>query len=154
MSKRNLANGFVRPRPPSDLLERNKRADEALTSRYDQLNSKFREIEAHFKSLKAPDAVWVAYGHQELDNGMQYWALLGWAKFNGAWRLCHAYDDDWNQEGMHDVLPITDCTIHARLAAAAHIRELHQAIVNSKETLVPEVDQALEQLGAFCSEAF
>jgi hypothetical protein len=148
-------NGVAKKRTPT-LTQREEAAQEALTVRYDALNQKFTEVELQLRELKPIYSVWVDYAHWSAPNGPDFWELLGLTKHQGKWRLCHAEDDEMNAnvegEAPLNIKPLVECPIEIRVRAAAEVRKLHEAIVKSKESFIPLVDQAIQELTKICQE--
>ena len=130
------------------LEERNKRAELVLAMRYDALNQQFTQVEQLLKSLKPPHDVWVTYDIGGYE-GNSHWQLLGMAKHQNKWRLCHAYDHEY--EDRSDSAPIVECPIEVRIEAAKFVRQLREEIVKAKEDYVPKVDEAIKELADVCN---
>jgi hypothetical protein len=131
------------------LEQRNKQAEQALATRYDALNQHFAQAELLLKSLKPPHDVWVEYAHSGDEGSGRYWELLGIAKHQNKWRLCHAYDHDF--EDRSDSVPVVECPIEIRIRAAKLVRQLRERIVKAKEDFVPTVDEAIKELADVCN---
>ncbi len=133
------------------LSERDRLADEALSTRYDALNMTFTTAEQHLKALKPLHPVWLQYELELFDGGNC--ELLGLCKYQGKWRLCHAMDHDSAAGGLvEEIKPIVECAVDVRVRAAKVVRKLREKIVKSKEEYIPQVDAAIEELSKLCSE--
>ena len=136
------------------LDERNEEVNQALESRFSQLNSTLEAHEAKLKGMMVPKSVWHMYKSYEDINEQaghsagQYRFYLGMVKLRGAWRLCHAsqYEDYCGPQEEVDWKPIVEASIEDRIDAAAHIEKLREAIVEAKEKLVPELERAIAGL--------
>src|SRR4051794_8306165 len=110
MSNRISLNGSPKERKPT-VSERDKLASQVLSTRYDALNQLITEAEIHLKLLKPLHSVWVEFGKQSTDSQPDSWEVLGLVKYNGQWRLCHAYDDDLNEYGPRELKPLIECPV-------------------------------------------
>jgi hypothetical protein len=134
------------PKRKPTLAERDQKANQILSTRYDALNQLFTEVERHLKSLKPLHPVWVAFDLNQCDGQPDRWELLGLTKHGDKWRLCHAYDHDQNVYGPLHEQPIVECPVEVRVRAAKVVRQLHEKIVKSKEEYIPLVDEAIKEL--------
>jgi hypothetical protein len=149
LSDRISLNGSAPNKRKPTLAERDREAEQRLSTRYDALNQLFIEAEQRLKSLKPLHPVWVQYGHDPFGA----WEILGITKHQGKWRLCHAYDHEMNDDGpFREVKPIVECAIDIRICAARFVRRLNEEIVKSKEEYVPKVDEAIKDLTEFCNQ--
>jgi len=147
-----LIKGFAMPvsRPKNELDERSRNADKSLAQRYDQLTQLWVDAEKRLKALKVAHDVSVTYNHSE--GFPDDWELLLVTKYQGQWRLCHAFDCDGQEEGPTHVQPIVECPAEIRVNAVPQLRRLHQRIVESKEEFVSKVDEAIKELAQINSE--
>ena len=139
----------------SSLTERDKHASQTLATRYDALNEQFIAAETRLKALKPLHPVWVEYDikYTEDSNPSASWDLLGFTKLDGKWRLTHAYDNEFNDGSpFFEIKAITECPIQIRVRAAKEVRKLHNAIIAQKEKFIPEVEEAINELAAYCTE--
>ncbi len=136
------------PEREPTLEDRDKQAELALVSRYDALNQLFTHVEQFLKSLKPPHDVWVYYDH-EYDGSMD---VLGLAKHQDKWRLCHAFDHERNDDGPLSIQPVVECPVGIRIRASKQVRDLQAAIVRKKEEFIPLVDEAIQELTELCKE--
>jgi len=134
------------------LAERDRQASQMLSTRYEALNQLLSEAERHLRGLKPVHPVWVDYERVYPPGGVAYWEVLGISKYVDRWRLCHAYDNEMNEEGFLEIKPIVECPVEVRVRAANEVRRLHEAIIKSKEDYVPCVDKAIEDLTKMCEE--
>jgi hypothetical protein len=135
------------------LEERNQEINKALETRFNQLNSAIEAHETKLVKMMVTRDAWVEY-HSCEDNpdnpSGAYKYYLGMIKERGAWRLCHghayeSYIGDRPDEGI-DWKPLVDESVETRIKSAAHIDKLRAAIVESKERLVPELEDAIQTL--------
>jgi hypothetical protein len=138
------------------LDERNDEINKALEARFSQINSAIEAHEAKLKGMMVPRDVWVMYAScEDFDYQYQaaageYQSYIGLIKQKGAWRLCYAnhyesYSGGYPDEDL-DWKPLVESSIEDRLKAAPHLDKLREAIVNSKEKLVPELEKAISTL--------
>jgi len=139
------------------LDERNNQANEALEARFSQLNAAFEEHEASLKAMMVPMDVWVVYRscadqeHPSADVVGEYQWLIGMIKLKGTWRLCHGYYyEDYRGSPNDDYSwkPMVEASIEDRIRASAHIEKLREAIIASKEKLLPDLENAIATLAA------
>lgn len=135
------------------LDDRNQEVNEALEVRFAQINSALEAHEAKLKAMMVPRNAWVMYeSHDDEDEQCnplgQYQFYIGMIKHGGAWRLCHASHYESYCGWCDDISwkPIVEVTIEERIRASAHIDKLKEAIIQSKEKLVPDVEKAIETL--------
>lgn len=143
---------FQMPETPEMTVdERNDELNEALTTRLEQLNAAIEEHETRFKTMGlARDAKHVYRSHSMEDNqrnciGEVNW-YVGMIKLKGGWRLCYAHDHEHYSYPNDTVSwkPLVECSIEERIDAVPNIGALREAIVKSKESLVPELEKAIE----------
>ena len=127
-SDRLSLNGSLPSKRKPTLDERNRQADQTLTSRYDALNQAFVEAEKRLKALKPLHPVWLDYGHVRCEGEPEWWELLGLTKYQGKWRLCHASDHEMNDYGFDNIKPVVECAVDVRVRAAKAVRQLHEAM--------------------------
>lgn len=152
-SDRLSLNGSLPGKRKPTLEERNHQADQTLSTRYDALNQAFVEAEQRLKSLKPLHPAWVDYNRDSCDGQPDRWEVLGLTKHQGKWRLCHAIDNELNDDGsMYDLKPIVECPVDVRVRAAKVVQQLHEKIVKSKEEYIPQVDEAIRELTDLCKE--
>src|SRR5262249_15878994 len=144
-------NGSASGKRKPTLPERDRQAEQALSTRYDALNQLLTEAEQRLKSLKPLHPVWVDYDHDSGDGQPDRWEILGLVKYQSKWRLCHAYDNELNDDGsVYELKPIVECPVEIRVRAAKVVRRLHEEIVKSKEAYIPQVDEAIKELTDLC----
>ncbi len=130
--------------------ERNDELNEALATRLEQLNAVIEEHEKQFKAMKlARDAMHAYRSHTMEDDHRNCIGEINWyvgmIKMKGGWRLCYANEHEhynWPDESI-DWKPLVECSIEQRIDAVPHIKTLREAIVKSKESLVPELEKAI-----------
>lgn len=131
------------------LEERNKKAADCLSPRYNLLNAKWELAEKKLKAMQAPRHVWIVYHSEPGDPGKpdeyQVNDCLGLVRYRGEWRLCHAsyIDSDGTPT---DWKPIIECSGEERVAAAGFVLKLREEVVCSAEKFVARVDRAIELL--------
>lgn len=131
--------------------ERNEELNEALTTRLEQLKAVIENQESQFKTMRLACDAKHAYRSEAIEDdqrnciGEINW-YVGMIKLKGGWWLCYAKDREhysWPGESI-DWKPLVDCSIEERIDAVPHIGALREAIVKSKESLVPELEKAIE----------
>ena len=137
------------------LDERNQEINQVLDARFNQLNAAIEAHEAKLKKMMVARDAEVMYNKfEDTDDNMvssgQYQYYLGMIKQRGEWRLCHgtcyeSYCGGPPDEGI-DWKPLVEASVDYRINAADHVEELREAIVQSKEELVPELEKAIETL--------
>ncbi|MFU7559530.1 hypothetical protein ACMFWY_12715 [Roseiconus sp. JC912] len=133
--------------------ERNDELNEALANRLQQLNAAIEQHEKRFKAMKlARDAKHIYRSHSIEDDhrnciGEVNW-YVGMIKLKGGWRLCYALDHEHYNYPDETISwkPLVECSIEERIDAVPHIGVLREAIVKSKESLVPELEKAIESV--------
>ena len=136
--------------PEMTIDKRNDELNEALTSRLEQLKLGIEKQEAELKAMMiARDTRHCYRTGEELDGGRtvgEHSWYIGMIRLKGGWRLCHAahYFHYQGFEEDIDWKPLVDCSIEERIDAVPHIGALREAIVKSKESLVPELEKAIE----------
>ncbi|TWT97264.1 hypothetical protein [Neorhodopirellula pilleata] len=153
----NRINGFyvgafqMPEKPEMTIDERNEELNEALTARLEQLKAVIEDQENQFKAMRLACDAMHAYRSEGMEDdqrnciGEINW-YVGMIKLKGGWRLCYAKDHEhysWPGESI-DWKPLVDCSIEERIDAVPHIGALREAIVKSKESLVPELEKAIE----------
>jgi hypothetical protein len=153
----NRINGFyvgdfqMLEKPEMTIDERNENLNEALTTRLEQLKAAIEEQESQLKAMRLACDAKHAYHSETMEDeqrnciGEINW-YVGMIKLKGGWRLCYAKDYEhysWPGESI-DWKPLVDCSIEERIDAVPHIGALREAIVKSKESLVPELEKAIE----------
>jgi hypothetical protein len=132
--------------------ERNSELNQSLESRLNQLNSAIEQQEKELKSMMvARDTFFCYRTGDELDGGRpvgEHSWYVGMIRLKGGWRLCHAAHYFHYQGFEEDIewKPLVECSIEERIEAAPHIEKLREAIVESKEKLMPELEQAISSL--------
>jgi hypothetical protein len=137
------------------LDERNDEVNKALEARFSQLNAALEAHEAKLKAMMVPSDTWVTYrSYDDGDNYNnptgEYQFYIGMVKLRGAWRLClrKAYecwiDDERSSYG--EIRPVVEASVEERIEVAQHIDKLREAIVQTKEKLVPDVEKAIATL--------
>lgn len=133
-----------------DISDRAKQADAVLASRYDTLNELFGECEKMLRDLRPPYEVWISYvqGRGEPKH------MLGMAKHDGKWRLCHdvSKEDGDPRDMFPPPKPIVECSAEIRLAATRFIRKLYAEIVVAKEGHTLVADAAISSLKDFLAD--
>lgn len=153
----NRINGFysgafqMPEKPEMTIDERNEELNEALTARLEQLKTAIEEYEKQFKAMKlARDAKHVYRSRTMEDEQRNCIGEINWyvgmIKLKGGWRLCYAHDHEHYSypDETIDWKPLVECSIEERIDAVSHIGALREAIVKSKESLVPELEKAIE----------
>lgn len=142
------------PSKAVNIFERDRKAEEALSPRYDNLNQLLTAVEQTIKALKPPHNVWVSYNEVCYDesHNLRSWQVLGIAKYLNKWRLCHGQDDDENHGGVPDAKPLVECPQHVRVEAAKYARKLYEEVIKKKEEYVPKVDDAIMELRDFLQD--
>lgn len=120
---------------------------EVLAPRYDELNKLFTAAEARIKSYKPVLATWIT-GQNFHPN------LLGFQKFNGAWRIVIAEDENPHDQEISagPMKPAVECPIEVRVVAANLVRALNDRLAAMRRETVGKVEAAIEELQAFCTE--
>ncbi len=135
------------------LAEDNQKLNETLEARLAQINSALEAHEVRLAAMIVPRNVWVMYDwiqdedREGCPQGRDEF-YIGMIKVRGAWRLCHATQYQ-SYSGWSEGIcwkPIVEVSIEERIRAAAHIHELKEAIVHSKEELIPDVEKAIGTL--------
>lgn len=136
------------------LDDRNQQINETLEVRFSQLNSAIEAHETKLKKMMIARNVEYCYASWSDDDPHygkigEYQRWIGMIKQKGTWRLCHAchyesYTNGWPVE--FDWKPLVDASVEDRIKAASQIESLREAIVKSKEKLVPELETAIESL--------
>ncbi len=105
--------------------------------------------------MQTPRFVSVDYNKEDIDPehpGYHLeWERLGLQRYQGKWRLCHAYDNDY-PEYRAEWHPIIECSAEARVQATGHVLRLREAIITSAEKFIPTVHEALSKLNAVLDE--
>ena len=134
------------------LEERNEEINKSLVGSLEQLNAVIEQQEKMLKSMMiARDTVHCFHSYQEEnDDRGDYEHLVGMIKFKGGWRLCYAfnYDDYAHPDRPVPWKPLVDCSIEDRIRAAPHVEKLRDEIVAEKETILPEVANAIKTLAS------
>jgi hypothetical protein len=140
--------------PTAEQLEtRNAAVNNTLAARYDLLNKALAEAETHLKSLRPVRDVRVPYNHtpEGPDGRFSSWELLVFGKWQGNWRLLHAYDADYSDDGPDGEQPLVECPIEVRVKAVKEIRRLHAEILADKQKFIPEVEEAISEVLKYCA---
>lgn len=133
--------------------ERNEELNDALTVRLEQLNAAIEAQESQLKGMRLARDVQHVYRSEscEDDNrnciGEINW-MVAMVKLKGGWRLCYSHhleNYNWPDERV-DWKPLVECSIEERIDAVPHIAELRNAVVISKEKLMPELEKAIETI--------
>ncbi len=136
------------------LDERNDKVNEVLATQYSQLNASIEAFEEHLRSMALGRNVKCVYHKWEVEdaNGpvCDGFRLLGMVKLNGQWRLCHAvhYVTFSGEEGDVEWKPLVESSLEDRLWACKHLTKLREAVVESKEKLVPMLEEAIGAIAA------
>ena len=134
-------------KPTQSLDERNKKAAESLSPRYDLLNQKWHEAEKKLKAMQSPRHVQIVYMEEDSSSGFTILHCLGLVKHRGEWRLCLSSHSNDEQQGPEvDWKPVIECAAEERVAAAPFILKLREEIVLSAEQFVAKVDDAVQKL--------
>ncbi len=133
----------------ASLSQRNEIADESLGNRFDALNEAIIEAESRLHSMRPVCSVWFKYKSEYMPNGPSRTYSIGFAKYNGKWRIVHCVDDEDAYPEGAPVFPLTDRPIEERVYAAAHIPELYQLIVTGKEEFIAKVNETISLLNSF-----
>jgi hypothetical protein len=135
------------------LDERNAEVNQALEARFSQLNAALEAHEAQLKAMMVPKDAFVMYESCEEKDECgesigQHQSFLGMIKLRGAWRLCHStsFQSYSGFEENSGWMPLVDTNIETRICAADHIDKLREAIVETKEKLIPDVERAISTL--------
>lgn len=139
--------------PALPLDERNALADKSLPECLDALNAAINEAESHLRALKPIEPVWITYDSVEngCGDGTNYY--VGFAKFEGKWRILWSYwEVGSDPENGSDAL-LTSRPIEDRLAAAEFIPKLHEKIVANKEEIIEKVNKAISTLKSMTKHA-
>lgn len=135
------------------LDERNDEVNKALEARFSQLNAALEAHEAKLKAMMVPKNASVVYrrytDEDQVGNELgEYQFCVGMVKLRGEWRLCHArhYSSYISDDNEPDWKPIVEASIEDRIKAAEHLDKLREAIVETKEKLVPDVEKAIATL--------
>lgn len=138
---------------PITIDERNNELNEALATRLNQLNVAIEHQEKQLKAMMIVCDTQITYRTgDEIQGGQQVgehsWHI-GVIKLKGGWRLCHAtqyehFHGAWDEQV--DWKPLVDCSIEERIEASSHIAKLREAIVESKQKLMPDLEKAIESL--------
>lgn len=134
------------------LEERVQTARDELFPRYDALNALWLKVEEQLTATHIPRPVVRAYSHALDPNGSsdsdEIHDCLGLQKIRGKWRICYSLFYDTNPI-YEDWKPITECSAHIRVEAAKHVEVFRKAIVDSAESFIPHVDDAIDRLATF-----
>jgi hypothetical protein len=149
-----VGNWFCQELKTMAIDKRNEEINKALESRFAQLNSAIEAYEQKLKRMMVPKDTSIVYdSYQDTDPATgQPWgehsSHVGMIKLRGAWRLCYAdHHLSYQQEEPElDWKPLVEGSIEIRIEAAKHIEKLMQEIVNAKEKLIPEIEQAIASL--------
>lgn len=148
-------NGFYSGhfQPQGELMsqdERNQEVNDSLNVRLGQLNLLIDKKEAELKSMMvARDTVLCFHDYQdENDDRGEHQHLLGMIKQKGGWRLCYCFHYESFGHPDREVRwkPLVDCSIEERIQATKHIEKLKGRIIDEKEKLMPELENAIENL--------
>ncbi|MBI3468597.1 MAG: hypothetical protein HY000_36810 [Planctomycetes bacterium] len=137
------------------LNERAQRARKVLFDRYDQINALWLKAEEQIVQFHIPRPVCYGY-HTECEFtpcGEQPVVehCLGVQKVKGKWRICYGtYPYNWPADP--DWKPITECSAEVRTAAAKHLPNLRQAVVECAEKFIAVADDAIEELEQFVKQ--
>ncbi len=131
--------------------DENDELNKVLVNRLNQLNA---AIEAHEKKLKAmmvPRDVSYVYDKEDVEDDEGRWVgevrfLMGIIKWQGGWRLCHGIDDDFGPPSRIQWKPLADSSIPDRIRASKHLDELRGKVLEEKKSLIPELEDAIENL--------
>ncbi|MEI7687999.1 MAG: hypothetical protein WCL32_23575 [Planctomycetota bacterium] len=114
----------------------------------------WRELEKKLLSRQQPRVVVYDYYKEPIyescgppDNNYVY--CIGIAKVAGKWRLCLGEYNEYDEEtrgGTISWRPIADCSMEERAAAAKHVGKLEATIVETGETFLPKLDEAIREL--------
>jgi hypothetical protein len=133
------------------LTDRANQARDALFGRYDQLNALWLQAEEELTKAHIPRLVSCAYlkyeeDYQHPDSEVHH--CLGIQKINGKWKICHAIYCPYLADPCSEPTwtPITECSAEIRVLAAKHLPQLREAVVESAETFIPKVDEAINAL--------
>ena len=134
--------------------ERNLEINKALESRFTQLNSAIEAHEQKLKEMMVPKDIFFIYdSYQEEDpqSGQpfgEHQSFIGLIKLRSAWRLCHAdhYLSYQHPEPDVDWKPLVEASFEVRIEACKHIEKLRETIVQTKESLAPEVEKVIALL--------
>lgn len=128
------------------LTERAENARKTLFGRYDQLNALWLRAEEELTRLHIPRSVEFCYQTYTNEDGSYDEEYLGVQKNKGTWKICHGCSDGSPVEVCSGWTPITDCSAETRVRAAKYLPQFREAVVNSAETFIPKVDEAISQL--------
>jgi hypothetical protein len=157
----NPLNGFWNGRPringafTMSLDERNQQINEALSGKYDQINALLAKHENTLRQMKTARNVQVLFNKSTdyLPTGEEegeHREHLGFMKRAGVWRLCYAAEYEsficGNVPCDLEWKPLVECPVTTRVDAARHVGLLREAIVESKEEFLSEVDEAITEL--------
>jgi hypothetical protein len=128
-----------------------KRAETAQTTlfhRYDVLTALWTKAEKELTVRHVPHEIEYTYyspgcyQDAEIDPMI---GMLGIAKIDGKWRLCHA-ERYYQSEEPTKWTPIVDCSAYMRVQMARHLPKLREAVVAASEQFIPKVDGAIAAL--------
>jgi hypothetical protein len=132
-------------------LDRAQKVRATLFARYDQLNALWQRAEAELTRNHIPRPVHFEYYHYPLDPDQpdreQVCECLGLQKINGKWRLCHGVyvAGSWGSEPS-DWKPMIESSGEDRVRAAEHLPAFRDAVIDSAERFVEEVDRAIKAM--------
>lgn len=114
---------------------------EKMADRLDKINELFDAAEKRLRALRPIRDVGVEFTTDR--DACTH--ILGLAKYEGKWRLMHAsFGPDASAAAPQDL--IINRSAEIRIAAAKHVRRLHEAIVFQREGFVEELDAAIAAL--------
>ena len=157
MNDRFSVNGKVKP-PTKQATEfdvRSKAIRVKIGERIDHLTGLWQEIEKRLIALQQPRHVYHKYKDDNLqpdserDDGMYTCYCIGIAKYAGKWRLCigtYCQREQWEYGDNISWCPVTDCSMEDRIEVAKYVGDLEKKIVDTGETMIPKLDEAIRHL--------
>jgi hypothetical protein len=121
----------------------------ALTVRYDEIETLWKQAEEDLKRFRVPYAVEHWYSSQYEGSPPIHYGL-SWTRYGKAWRICHVEHEAQSEFGnappeydRYEYTPIIDCPLALRLSMIDEFRKLRQMVVEAAQKTVPELDEAI-----------
>lgn len=129
------------------LDERAEFARVALHDRYDKLSALWKKASQQLAKYHLPRSVSITYRHETDKYGQPFIDYyLGVQKWGSDVRIVHDSFCYCDPDAESDWKCITDCSAEIRREAVEHFPALRQAVVESAENYIPEIDRAVLEL--------
>jgi hypothetical protein len=115
----------------------------SLAARLDELNSLWKQAEQELASMCYSFPVEVKVSH---DRARRESVYLGWRRCNENWRVCVGVVPDDATDQQPGWKPVAESAKEYRIALAVHYQKLKNAVVESRVTLLPMVEEAVAAL--------